>query len=543
MNTTHQAPTEPVLAMDDIQGIAVPGFLKPSQTLLGLRLPMEHDQLLKAKRFLGELAAEVSSARQTLEDRRAYRRNRQEQNTRHLQHQGDVMMAIGFSAHGLSLLAPGGVDLASPAFQQNMAARSALLGDPADPSNEGHSSNWVIGGPGNEPDMLLVLAGDGREALDQKAAELMDRLYSAHILVIYQENGDVRTDSWDQRDMRGHEHFGFDDGISQPGIRGRASEAKDDFITERHIAPAATPDAWLYGLPGQDLLWPGEFVLGYPASSPDPLIPGPVKRSQPDWSVNGSFLVFRRLRQDVSLFWGTMHSQASALATKPGFGGMSDEMLASMIVGRWMSGAPVNRAPSADNPQLGKDKWANNNFRYGSDTPSVPILGHDDTYPKAKADPVGLICPWAAHIRKVNVRDAGSDMGGNDATYTRRLLRVGVPFGKPLPTRETGARQDPEQGNRGLLFLSIQASLEDQFEFLQARWMNDAVRPKMPGGHDVLIGQNPTAEGNRVRSCVLFGQQLQTETISIAAQWVIPTGGGYFFLPSIPALREVIGGC
>jgi hypothetical protein len=33
---------------------------------------------------------------------------------------------------------------------------------------------------------------------------------------------------------------------------------------------------------------------------------------------------------------------------------------------------------------------------------------------------------------------------------------------------------------------------------------------------------------------------LQQEEVSAAGQFVIPTGGGYFFVPSLSALREVI---
>jgi deferrochelatase/peroxidase EfeB len=113
---------------------------------------------------------------------------------------------------------------------------------------------------------------------------------------------------------------------------------------------------------------------------------------------------------------------------------------------------------------------ANNNFLFDSLTPALP----SDPYPTARADSVGLTCPWAAHIRKVNIRDSASDLGGRIATYSRRILRVGVPFGKSLANRYAHAGQDPERGERGVLFLSIQSSIENQFEFLQARWINDA---------------------------------------------------------------------
>ena len=152
--------------------------------------------------------------------------------------------------------------------------------------------------------------------------------------------------------------------------------------------------------------------------------------------------------------------------------------------------------------------------------------GHVDPFPQSKADPAGITCPWAAHIRKVNTRDSASDTGGRDSTYRRRLLRVGTPFGPPLANRFATAREDPHFGKRGLLFLSIQASIEEQFEFLLAR--NDPSRPKTPGGHDILVGQNDAANENRERRCIIFGAENQQAEISTREQWIIPTGGGYF---------------
>lgn len=538
MTTNSKAPVEPVLELDDIQGIAVPGFLKPHQTLIALGLP-RGAALAGAKAFLAELAQGISSGAETLADRRSRRAQARQQALRHVQREGVVLVGLGCSAPGLAALTPGAANIESPAFKLGLAARSAMLGDPTDSAAEGHPSNWVVGAPGKEPDLLLVLAGDHRDMVDARASALLADARQAGLAVLYQEKGDVRDDEWNGMSMRGHEHFGFDDGVSQPGIRGRASARADDFVTERHIAAAAGPEAWLYGLPGQDLVWPGEMVIGYPGSSPDPLIPGQQLEATPDWTRNGSFLVFRRLRQDVGMFWRTMRDQAAELAALPGFEGMSDEKLAARIVGRWMSGAPVNRVPDADDPGLGGERLANNQFRYGSDTPRLPVDGFDDTYPAAKADPAGITCPWAAHIRKVNVRDAGSDVGGG-SNHTRRLLRIGLPFGAPLADRYASAEDDPQHGNRGLLFLSVQASIEDQFEFLQARWMNDPTRPKMPAGHDLLVGQNGAPGEERVRSCALFGGQLQQAAVETNAQWIVPTGGGYFFLPSLSAIRDVL---
>lgn len=280
-------------------------------------------------------------------------------------------------------------------------------------------------------------------------------------------------------------------------------------------------------------------------------MPGPVVPPVPEWTRNGSFLVYRRLRQDVGLFWRTMRDEAARLKKLPGFERMNEERLASLLVGRWPSGAPMNRVPRADNEALGDDELANNNFRFDSDSTHYDLVDPDggefeyaDTFPMAKADPAGLTCPWAAHIRKVNTRDSSSDMGAQDSTYTRRILRRAIAFGKPLADKDRYADEntDPENGQRGLLFMCVQASIEAQFEFLVSRWMGgDPARPKMPGGHDMIVGQNGQVGEGRVRRCTLFGEDYQQAELVTDKEWVIPTGGGYFFVPSISALRDVIG--
>jgi hypothetical protein len=56
----------------------------------------------------------------------------------------------------------------------------------------------------------------------------------------------------------------------------------------------------------------------------------------------------------------------------------------------------------------------------------------------------------------------------------------------------------------------------------------------------MLIGQKGAAQDG-VRRCSLFGAGLQQAKISADMQREIPTGGSYFFMPSISTLRDVIG--
>jgi deferrochelatase/peroxidase EfeB len=128
--------------------------------------------------------------------------------------------------------------------------------------------------------------------------------------------------------MKGHEHFGFADGVSQPGIRGRISEGSP-------LTPSNSQDE-NQGAPGQDLLWPGEFVFGFPGQNPDApefFVKGPDKQPPIPFMQHGSFLVFRRLRQRVPEFHAAVKSVSHDIGA--GFDAADPDLLASQMVGRW----------------------------------------------------------------------------------------------------------------------------------------------------------------------------------------------------------------
>jgi hypothetical protein len=205
----QQAPVEPLLDVDEIQGIAVPGFFKPHQTLVYVHLPRQRNGIDKFRGLLREFLPVVATAAKTLKDRREHRQiaaslravsPRRRAPARHAANR-EVLGAMAFSAPGLLKLTPGASEIPSPAFQGGMAARASLLGDPRGRGTDWNPANGVVGKPGEELDLLIIVAGDERELVSTEAEAIMKRLLGIGALVAKQD-GDVREGKF-----AGHEHL------------------------------------------------------------------------------------------------------------------------------------------------------------------------------------------------------------------------------------------------------------------------------------------------------------------------------------------------
>src|SRR5438093_641475 len=91
-----------------------------------------------------------------------------------------------------------------------------------------------------------------------------------------------------------------------------------------------------YASPGRVLVWPGEFVLGHRRQDPrHPRKPDASPTTcTPSWSRNGSFLVFRRILQDVAAFRAFSDAQSKAL-------GIKQDDFEALLVGRAKDAAPL----------------------------------------------------------------------------------------------------------------------------------------------------------------------------------------------------------
>lgn len=418
-----------------------------------------------------------------------------------------VRFAVGFSFHGLQTVdtdVTGALDGA--AFAQGMQGRAiAELNDP-DPAK------WEFG---NDPvDGVFIITAESENDLNSALKGPFLKPSG------YQIVGKPVLSNGREGNFDGFEHFGFRDGISQPGIRGCVDPEKTIPLTRN--SDMGEPDK---GLPGQDLLWPGEFVLGYHAQKDDAKT-FPEKgeiASVPEWMKDGAFVVIRKLKQFVP----EMHAGVAAATPK----GQRPEQLEAQLVGRWPGGAPVITHPDADDAVLGKEEKLNNNFEFGGDR-------------------LGLTCPWAAHIRKTYPRDdvrgkVGPDPGQSAddfekavkeeeaRTHRRRLLRRGLQYGPEVTHDEDASGKTTK--DRGLMFKCYVASLTRQFEFVQKFWVNNPNFVQPASGHDAIIGQTP---GGGVRTFAGVGYEGHKPNFTFEP-WVKMTGGGYFFAPSIKFLDNL----
>jgi Dyp-type peroxidase family len=224
------------------------------------------------------------------------------------------------------------------------------------------------------------------------------------------------------------EHFGFRDGISNPILEG----------TPQRLTPGngvlVTQKSGRRGkvAPLEQPIWrrikPGEFLLGYEDEMGElNLLPQNARLLR-----NATYLVWRKLEQDVEGFDRTVAQGGD------GFG--------ERLVGRRTSGEPLAEGNAI------------NDFTFAG-----------------SSDP-GSGCPVTAHIRRMNPR-AGIDLA-DQVVHRHRLVRRSMPY-------------TDEDGSRGLLFLSYQASIERQFEFVQRQWLATGELLRIGAASDALTGQRP----------------------------------------------------
>lgn len=562
---------ETILDIDDIQGDPVLGFNTSNSIILLLDIADNAD----CKTWLRDcILPRITSTREVLK-----RREQRRQHHHHLQQvkacpvsqagSDDISSAprytylnVSFGSEGLALLtsqaevqqfyALGNAE----AYVLGMPKRSTLLGDPEVGSRQaGARDQWHFGGE-RTPHLMLQIQGDSMADCEALAQEILQAGGNA-ISLVFRDVGQRR----EGKHEKAKEQFGFHDGISNPALRGMYHTDGGDqtrqraYISRRDIAP--TDPRWnFFAQPGAELIWPGEFVLGYPkqrniqgASQPQAYyLPDTDDFIGPKWAKNGSFVIYRRLNQNVASFW--QHAQATADSFNAQYtaqnapANWTAEKAAAHFVGRWPSGCPLMLSPDQDVLAWGQNKMTQNAFMYAVDTPPFIAAKTGEPVPGVTtiaADNIGLRCPMGAHVRKVNPRDQGTDFGPNEDTLKHRIMRRGTPFG-PFVAEKDKFKDDGQE--RGLQFIAYAANIDMQFEFLLRHWVNFDQQPvAMTGGfaHDMVLGQAAQNDYERQLTSLSLNQDGVPATATsprTRERWVYASGGGYFFMPGIAAIRE-----
>lgn len=324
---------EPVLPVDNIQGDCVLGFNKRFTQRLVLNLSCDSsgdDQqkqhcISQVKAWLKDFATtgvgptgstvKVTSLRDVLD----HRQERKEallgggENAKK-DIECTVLANICFSHQCLGALLEGTAyettmrqfDPTDP-FAIGSWDRSPLLGD------DKYRGDFEFGRDTNN-DVLINLGSDSKDAIKEAVATLTTSFEGLFDVV-----DDTLADRGvkDDDPLFGHEHFGFQDGLSQPSVRGTylKDDGTRDFIVRRNVAPSKDDARYKdYSRPGFRLCDAGHFVLGQGllaniTDSSDPLMSNPnpdvyrqVEAPYPDWCAGGSFAVYRKIEQ-VSAFF------------------------------------------------------------------------------------------------------------------------------------------------------------------------------------------------------------------------------------------------
>ncbi len=415
---------------------------------------------------------------------------------------------IAFTFQGLSALAIDPKVLASfpDVFKEGMAARAGRLGD----VGESAPSHWsgelgqsaihglLSGGfaikGAREADWttlrrqihLFNEAGPGEGKALRMALGLVFRAIGLEIVHIElgQDPYHVGANGEIIKPKHRHEHFGFRDGISQPFL---GLDLGDP------IAGSATPSRNGSWTP----VAPGEIFLGL-ADEDGGVQIAPAHTELRD---GGTYLVFRKLEQDVG---GLRTYLAGA---RPG-SNQAQKRLAANFVGRWKNGVSLVQAPAAapDFDDAGEADL--NNFRY------------------AQSDPTGRKCPLGAHVRRTNPRD----IGGQNQARRNRIQRRGIAYGGPFLAE--GSIGDGRE--RGMLFIALNARIDQQFELIQSRWINGGEFLGQAGlGKCPITGANNGAAGDQ------FLANDSPSPVRGLPAFVHTRGGDYFYAPGLKGISAI----
>ena len=389
---------------------------------------------------------------------------------------GGTFIAAMLSSTGYDALGQTRAKPESAAFRAGMRTRD--LKDPA-------SSNWDDCFA-QTVDAMVIIAADSAAERDKERTAMVARITATQgaVRVLnpkFKEDGNALFND----DKNGIEHFGYVDGRSQP------MALLEDVENERNNHGGIS--AWDPSIPLSQLL---------------------VKCPGGNLEVShGSFFVFRKLEQNVKGFKEREKLLGQQLEKRHEKQPDSIDGGAN-VVGRFENGTPVVE-PQSKPPKAR----------------AVPVTGVPNNF-NYSGDPSGLQCPFGGHIRKSNPRTDTPD------SKTHLMARRGIPYGLRTDGPNDEQIDNKPTGEVGLLFMAYQSNLENQFEFAQQKWVNNAGFRNAGTGIDPLIGQPKGPSGQKW--VVDYGKSLSDgRNEDDFSGFVTMRGGEYFFAPSISFLKSL----
>ena len=401
----------------------------------------------------------------------------------------DICLNVAFSAAGLSVLGvPDYVKATfSVPFQEGMTTddRARFLGDVP--------SAWKWSDCAANPNCIhaqLMHYARTRPALDAVVAAEAATLASFGLTVAGQILMQVNL-----VDGKRQEHLGFADGISQPILVDGNIPVENRALNEIPVGELVLGQINTYGVPAVGPVVPTSTMAAQylqPAAMEGFL----------DLGLNGTYIVVRQLKQDVAKFWNNMKDASTDLRDdnrEPA----TDEWLAQKAVGRTLDGEML--------------------------TPTEPVDGNDMTF--FASDPIGFGCPITSHVRRANPRDGLAPTKSDtqdmiNATNRHRIMRRGRIYGTPIANRYVDDGVD-----RGLVFFCMNSEIDRQFEFVQHTWLLNPMFGLGYNESDPILGSK----------CPFSIPSKPVRQQPIIETFITPVGGGYFFLPSLRALRYLGG--
>ncbi|KAF9893476.1 hypothetical protein FE257_010788 [Aspergillus nanangensis] len=435
----------------DIQGDIWPGLPKEFETFYLFQI--KKDKVSDFKSKLKAMADDhtITSAKDAQSKRQAKKDKKDP----------GVGINIAFSSKGMDELGWGRGTLKRG---ETLKDRSWDVGMKTDMLDQGRddAQDWTT--PDGIHGVFLIC---GSKAQVEEGVKLIESRLKDAITHLDSMTGNVRPG-----DCRGYEHFGFKDTISQPAMDDFPNSKPEDSLPYK-CAPGRiiVNRAGMMGTDHRTRLW------------------------EPEWATNGSYFVLRKMKQLVKEFHEYSKKEAKSV-------GMTPEELEARFVGRWKSGAPLEKYPKED-PGPGH---SGNNWMYEPWNKEVK-------------------CPFASHIRKCNPRNTNPNAPTSDESL---IMRRGIPYGP-----ECGENADAE---RGLLFGCYQSSIMNGFMLIQNRWIYNDAFPAAKAGQDAIAGQDikgAATEEDKMLSINLYGPDGNEKKSLRFPSFVKIRGGEYFFTPPI----------